>query len=324
MRTRRMRSIALWRNTTLSLFMSPTSSTTSSTTSTAQRLLRPVYEPSSKFCLKNGNQVATRKTSKSGFSLKDKKSKFLLKSDLRSSSTNFKPSMEIDHTITGCDQSRRDQLLLQEELSQQNRALRETRIKSLHEMEELKRVQELRVDEFSRRRLIENQDTVNERTARIQKLQNEVNCMNDSRDFEDAESVRSGPSHVPSQPALFPPYRDPGGLLSRTNHLPDIWNSQGTSGNVFANPRASSWSPFQEKFNPWISNVTEDTSPHVTSERQNPDTTLDARQDRQSEIHSTQRREDSQRIMEQTNKDCRSRNFTLTNSLHQQQLLVGR
>ena len=35
--------------------------------------------------------------------------------------------------------------------------------------------------------------------------------MNDSRDFEDAESVRSGLSHVPSQPALFPPYRDPGG-----------------------------------------------------------------------------------------------------------------
>ena len=58
--------------------------------------------------------------------------------------------MDIDHTITGCDQSRGDQLLLQEELSEQNRALRETRIKSLHELEELKRVQELRIDEFSR------------------------------------------------------------------------------------------------------------------------------------------------------------------------------
>ena len=28
--------------------------------------------------------------------------------------------------------------------------------------------------------------------------------------FEDAESVRSGLSHVPRQPAFFPPYRDPG------------------------------------------------------------------------------------------------------------------
>ena len=95
--------------------------------------------------------------------------------------------MEIDHTFTGCEQSRRNQLLLQEELSEQNRDLRETRIKSLHEMEELRRVQELRIDEFSRRRLIENQDTIHELTARIQELQNEVNCMNDSRDFRDAE-----------------------------------------------------------------------------------------------------------------------------------------
>ena len=79
-------------------------------------------------------------------------------------------------------------------------------------MEERKRVQELRVDEFSRRRQIENQDTVNELTARIQDLQNEVNCMDDSRVFKDAESVRSGQSHVPSQPALLPPNRDPGGI----------------------------------------------------------------------------------------------------------------
>ena len=131
--------------------------------------------------------------------------------------------MEIDHTFTGSEQSRRDQLLLQEQLSEQNRDVRETRIKSLHEMEELKTVQELGVDEFSRRRLIEHQDTINELTARIQELQNEVNCVNDSRVFKYAESVRSGPSHVPSQPALFPLYRDPGGLLSRSNQPPDIW-----------------------------------------------------------------------------------------------------
>ena len=51
-------------------------------------------------------------------------------------------------------------------------------------MDELKRVQESRVDEFSKRRLIENQDTIHEFTARIQELQNEVNCLNDSRDFQ--------------------------------------------------------------------------------------------------------------------------------------------
>ena len=55
---------------------------------------------------------------------------------------------EIDHTIASDKQLRRDQLLLQEQLSEQNRDLREAHIKSLHEMEELKSVQELRIDEF--------------------------------------------------------------------------------------------------------------------------------------------------------------------------------
>ena len=115
-----------------------------------------------------------------------------------------------DHTITGCDQSRRDQLLFQEELSQQNRALRETRIRNMRDMEELQKSHVLKVEELSRRILIEDQNTIMELRAKIQELQNEVNCMNDSRDFKDAESVRRGPSHVPSQPAFFPPYRDPG------------------------------------------------------------------------------------------------------------------
>ena len=57
---------------------------------------------------------------------------------------------------------------------------------------------------------------------------------------------------------------DPGGLPSRNNQPPDVWNSQGISGNVFANPRASSSSPNPGGFNPWISNVTEDT-PVLTS-----------------------------------------------------------
>ena len=47
---------------------------------------------------------------------------------------------EIDHALAGDEQLRRDQLLLHEQLSEQNRDLREAHIKSLHEMEELKRV----------------------------------------------------------------------------------------------------------------------------------------------------------------------------------------
>ena len=99
--------------------------------------------------------------------------------------------------------------------------------------------------------------------------------MNDSREFKDAESVRSGLFHVPSQPALLPPHRDPGGLLSRKDKPTDIWNTHGISGNVFVNPPASSSSHCPGGFNPWISNVTEDTSPHLTSETKIPDTALD-------------------------------------------------
>ena len=76
-------------------------------------------------------------------------------------------------------------------------------MKSLNEMEELKRFQGSTFDELSRRRLIEDRDTVRELIAEIQELQNEINFMNDSRDFQDAESVRSGLSHITSQPAFF-------------------------------------------------------------------------------------------------------------------------
>ena len=66
-------------------------------------------------------------------------------------------------------------------------------------------------------------------------------------------------------------------MLSRNDKPPDIWNTHGISGNVLVNPPASSSSPYPGGFNPWISDVTEDTSPHVASERQNPDTALDPR-----------------------------------------------
>ena len=101
--------------------------------------------------------------------------------------------------------------------------------------------------------MIENQDTINELTARIQELQNEVSCMNDLRDFKDSESVRSGLSHVTNQPASLTPYRDPGGMLSRPGGMlsrndkpPDIWDTHGKSGNVFVIPPASSYHLTQE------------------------------------------------------------------------------
>ena len=43
---------------------------------------------------------------------------------------------EIDHTLAGDEQPRRDQLLPHEQLSEQNRDLRETRIRNVRDMEE--------------------------------------------------------------------------------------------------------------------------------------------------------------------------------------------
>ena len=44
--------------------------------------------------------------------------------------------------------------------------------------------------------------------------------MNDWRDFQDAESVRSGHSHVTSQLVSFPPHPVPGGMPSRSIGMP--------------------------------------------------------------------------------------------------------
>ena len=139
-------------------------------------------------------------------------------------------------------------------------------------MEEVKKFQSSTFDTIARRRLVEDQDTIleqtgkiqedtiNEFTARIQELQNEINCMNDSRDPQDAESVRSGHFHVASQPVSFPPHPVPGGMLSRPIGMPSrregppsIWDTHGISGNVFANPVASSSASYPQELNPWSS-----------------------------------------------------------------------
>ena len=49
-----------------------------------------------------------------------------------------------------------------------------------------------------------------------------------------------------------------------------FWGTHGISGNVFANRTASSSAPCPQESNPWGSNVSEHTSPHVMSESQTP------------------------------------------------------
>ena len=130
--------------------------------------------------------------------------------------------------------------LQQGQLWRQKLEFREAHQQSLTEMEELRKFQSSTFDTIARRKLIEDQNTILELSGRIQELQNEVNCMSDSKGFQDAESVRSGNSHVTSRPVSFPPHPIPAGMLrqyfvspNRKEGPPSIWDTHGISGNVF-------------------------------------------------------------------------------------------
>ena len=100
------------------------------------------------------------------------------------------------------------------ELQQQTYA----QIRSMHEMGEVKRAQELRVDEFSVQKWRESHDTIQRLT-----LQEQMNSMNDSGEFQGVESNYSGRmSYVSSQPAMIPSSHS---MLSCDKRLPlDTWD----------------------------------------------------------------------------------------------------
>ena len=153
-----------------------------------------------------------------------------------------------EHQASRAEEDRR---ILQEELWRQQQDFCEVHQQSLTEMEDLRKFRSSTFDTLARRKLIEDQNTIIELSGRLQELQNEVNCMSDSKDFQYAESVRSGHSHVTSRPVSFPPHPVLGGMLSRSIGMPScgeeppsIWDTHGISGNVFANPHASSSTSF--------------------------------------------------------------------------------
>ena len=120
-------------------------------------------------------------------------------------------------------------------------AFREARQQSLTKKEELRKFQSSTLDSFVRRKFIEDQNTILELSGRVKELQNEVNCMKDSKDFQDAESIRSGNSHAEPQ-------------IKAAKHLGHTWYI----GNVFADPHASSSAPYpQELSSLWKKNIEE-------------------------------------------------------------------
>ena len=168
-------------------------------------------------------------------------------------------------------------------------------------MEELKKFQSSTFDTIARRRLVEDQDTILELSGRILELQNEINCMNDSRDFQDAESVRSGNSHVTSRPVSFPPHPIPEGKLSRAFGVPSrregppsIWDTHGISGNVFVSKSRCV--------------VISNSSSRIESIE-----FKYIRKHSQPKIQSYSVEGTLRRIMEQTHNDCRFQIFISTN-----------
>ena len=163
---------------------------------------------------------------------------------------------KVSHHEFQAARAEQERKILQEELWRQKQDFREVHQQNLTEMEELRKFQSSTFDTLARQKLIEDQNTIMELSGRLHELQNEVNCMNDSKDFQDAESVRSGNSHVTSQPMLFPKHPAFEGLLRpsfvsprRKEGPPDTWDTSGISGNVFANPQASSSAPYPQELN---------------------------------------------------------------------------
>ena len=113
-----------------------------------------------------------------------------------------------------------------------------------------------------------------------------------------------------------------------TDGPPNIWDTSGISGNVFAHPQASSSAPYPQELNStWKRTIEEPIHMSTAEKSGRPERDQDLRCQsgpRQPKIQSSSVEETIQRIMGQTNKDCRFRNSILTSSLHQQPLLAGR
>ena len=189
---------------------------------------------------------------------------------------------KVSHHELQAAHAEEERKILQEELWRQKLEFREVHQQSLTEMEESRKFQNSTFDTIARRKLIEDQNTILELLG--QELQNEENCMNDSNDFQDAESVRSQNSHVTSRPVSFPPHPIPEGLLRpsfvslcRKEGPPSIWDTHGKSGNVSANPYASSSAPYPQELNQWSTSIEEPLHTSTAEKSKRPEQNRDLR-----------------------------------------------
>ena len=135
----------------------------------------------------------------------------------------------------------------------------------LQRWKKLRKFQSSSFDTMARRKLIEDQNTILELSGRVQELQNEVNCMNDSQEFQDAESIRSGNSYVTKSTSVIPTssntwrdvetfFRNAVPQRRAAKHLGHTWYIGKL---FFANPDASSSAPYPQELHQWNSPIEE-------------------------------------------------------------------
>ena len=229
-------------------------------------------------------------------------------------------------------QAEQNRRILQEELLRQQQDFRE--VHHLMKMKELQKFQNSTFDEFTQQKFIEDQKIIMELSGRLQELQNEVNCMNDSKDFRDAESICSGNSHVTSPPGVFPRHPPFEGLLKpafisqrQTEEPPNIRDTSGISGNVFAHPQTSSSAPYpQELHSTWKKTIEEPIHMSTAEKNGRPERDSDLRcQSGQSAKNSVIfSGGDSSKNYGADQQRLQISDLLLTSSLRQQPLLAGR
>ena len=163
---------------------------------------------------------------------------------------------EIYRAHQGDEQLRRDQLFLHDQLLEQNRDLREAHMKSLNEMEELKRFNSQPRFRNYRLKLIVWM------IREIFKMLNQYAVDNPTLPVDQCHShliqFLKGCWDILSQRRAA----EKGRQVFRTHMV--------FREGVFANPTASSSALYPQELNPWISKKSEHTSPHVMSECQTP------------------------------------------------------
>ena len=234
---------------------------------------------------------------------------------------------KVNHHELHAAHAEKERRLLQGQLWRQKLEFCEAHQQSPAEMEELRKFQSSTFDTIAKRKLIEDQNTILELSGRVQELQIEVNCMNDSKDFQDAESFRSGNSNVTNvTPTSSDTWKDVEAFFRvavpqrrAAKHLGHTWyigkcfcRSTCTFINSSSLHREFAQEEMQDGGQPLRSRVI--CLQRRTVKDQNKIEIWDANLDRQPKSQSSSVEETIQRILEQTNNDCRFRTLTLSSS----------